>query len=229
MVFGKVSSPDPRLKLPPQRRCTARRIAALAIAAAATTSSVELRADEPAAKGSGIASLDLAQLQYGVAFTGEFVAEPGPLCAPNAPCILGSGAGIAIRIGLRATSGFYGGISYELSKQDSGKLFRLAILQQIRTEGRYYVHTGKNLEPFFAANLGLAGYGNEWGVSSWGPAGGVGVGLEIQASRSTVFGIVLNYRAIRLGEFVDGSGTSRAAGFSHLVGFELSLEGRDRL
>ncbi len=192
-------------------------------------SPAELHADEPAAQGSKVATLDLAQLQYGVAFTGEFVADPGPLCAPNAPCILGSGAGIAIRIGLRAMSGLYGGVSYELSKQDSGKLFRLGILQQLRAEGRYYLTTGKNVEPFVAANLGIAGYGNEWGVTAWGPSGGAGIGLEIQASRSTVFGIVLNYRAIRLGEFTDTSGTPRAAGFSHLVGFELSLEGRDRL
>src|SRR5271170_3101384 len=45
-----------------------------------------------------------ANIQYGVAFTVEGVAHPGPVCAdPNQPCILGSGGGIDIGVGWRPT------------------------------------------------------------------------------------------------------------------------------
>lgn len=182
---------------------------------------------EVAVKGSALESLDVAQLQYGVAIAAEIPFATGPICDPNAPCILGAGGGPAIRIGLRATKRIYAGFAYELSKQDSSKLFRLAIFQQARFEGRYYLHTTQNIEPFAALNLGIAGYGNEWAVSTWGPVAGAGIGVEIQASRSTVFGIVLNYRAVRFGGFTDTSGTVRDAGISHLVGLEISIEGRD--
>lgn len=211
-----------------------RRIATAALAGAIVTWAPHVRAEERAEgevaiKESPIRSLDLAQLQYGVAIAAEIPAFAGPICDSPAPCILGAGGGLAIRIGLRATKSVYAGIAYELSKQDSSKLFRLAIFQQARFESRFYVHTAQNIEPFAVVNLGIAGYGNEWGISTWGPVAGVGFGAEIQASRSTVFGIVLNYRAVRLNSFTDTSGTARDAGIAHLVGFEISIEGRDSI
>src|ERR1700722_11517275 len=90
-----------------------------------------------------------AYIQYGVAFTVEGVAHSGPVCAdPNQPCILGSGGGIDIGVGWRPTDQFYIGGAYEFSKQDSNKLFRLAILQQVRLEVRHYFPTGQSAEPF---------------------------------------------------------------------------------
>src|SRR5882672_10799083 len=126
-------------------------------------------------------------IQYGVALTVEGVAHAGPVCAdPNQPCILGSGGGIDIGVGWRPTDEFYIGGAYEFSKQDPNKLFRLAILQQVRLEVRHYFPTGKSAEPFALFAAGLASYGNEWSVATWGPSGTVGGGLEVELSGGAV-------------------------------------------
>src|SRR5262245_34226532 len=95
----------------------------------------------------------VSYLQYGLSFTAELVASPGPMCddafapeqglGPRPPpvCIFGGGGGVAFRMGVRGTGPWYFGGAYEISKQDSTKLYRLAILQQIRGEARYYVDT----------------------------------------------------------------------------------------
>jgi hypothetical protein len=57
-----------------------------------------------------------ASIQYGVAFTVEDVAEPGPVCSDaGVPCILGSGGGIAARVGVRPVEDWYIGGAYEFS------------------------------------------------------------------------------------------------------------------
>ena len=105
------------------------------------------------------------------------------------PCILGPGGGVAVRVGWRGTGALYFGGAYELSKQDPNKLLRLAILQQARAEGRYYFVSGRDTEPYLSAGSGVAGYGNEWGVDTWGPAAFVGLGVETQITRRTVVGV----------------------------------------
>jgi hypothetical protein len=182
-----------------------------------------------------------AYLQYGVSFTAEFVAAPGPMCddakrpegtiaAGRAPdCILGGGGGVAFRAGVRGAGPWYFGGAYEISKQDSTKLYRLAILQQLRGEARYYVDTGREWQPFFGGGLGLAGYGDEWSVDTWGIAAHAALGAELQISRFTQLGFGLTYRAIDFQRFTDSSGIERPTGFSHLVGFDVTLEGRDPL
>src|SRR5262245_922880 len=78
-------------------------------------------------------------LHYGVAVVTETVASPGDVC-PNsprsdgsapAPCILGSGGGLAIRIGYRSREPWYVGGAYEFSRQDASNLMILPILQQL--------------------------------------------------------------------------------------------------
>jgi opacity protein-like surface antigen len=181
-------------------------------------------------------------VQYGVSFTGELVAAPGPICddavstdpavratetAP--PCILGGGGGVAFRLGFRGSGPWYFGGAYEISKQDPNKLYRLAILQQLRAEARYYVDTEREWQPYAGAGLGLAGYGDEWTVDTWGPATSASIGAEWQLTRTTLLGFGLTYRLIHTHRFVDSSRTERAPGFSQIVGIELSLEGRDAL
>ena len=100
--------------------------------------------------------------QYGVAFATEQVIAPGPICDNESiPCILGAGGGIAVRAGWRSSGPIYLGGAYELTKQDPNKLYRIALLQQARAEGRYYFMTARVTEPYAAVSVGVAGYGNE--------------------------------------------------------------------
>src|SRR4051794_28792156 len=73
------------------------------------------------AEGVAPPPLNVPYLQYGVALTGEFVMSPGGICdtPPNVrECILGSGGGVAARVGYRTAGPWYFGPAYELSKQD---------------------------------------------------------------------------------------------------------------
>lgn len=171
---------------------------------------------------------NVVYLQYGVALTAEAVSAAGPICDNVAvPCILGPGGGVAVRVGWRGTGALYFGGAYELSKQDPNKLLRLAILQQVRAESRYYFVSGRDTEPYLSAGLGVAGYGNEWGVDTWGPAGFVGFGLEKQITRRTVVGVALAYRLLYFQRFDDTTGAARDAGIVQLIGLDFVLEQRD--
>jgi hypothetical protein len=189
---------------------------------------------EPALRVTKPPPLNVTYLQYGVSFTGEFAASPGPICKDagvggNAPCILGSGGGVAIRVGYRSAGPWYLGGAYELSKQDSSQLYRLAILQQLRGEARYYVPTGWDASPFGSAGFGVAVYGNEGAIDTVAPSVFAALGAEAQLSRRVVVGVALAYRALYFTSFTDSSGTSRAAGIASVVGLDLSLEARDPL
>jgi len=171
-----------------------------------------------------------AYIQFGVAFTVEDVMSPGPVCASALdPCILGSGGGISVRVGWRPTENVYLGGAYEFSKQDAGWLYRLGILQQARAEIRWYFPTGRSLVPFMLAGLGVASYGDEWAIDTWGPTATLGAGVEIELSGRALVGLSLAYRPIYLHAFEDSSTISHDAGVAHLVGFELALEAKDAL
>jgi hypothetical protein len=174
--------------------------------------------------------------QYGVGLAVEQLASGGNVCPAGAPtpCILGSGGGLAIRMGYRSRGPWYLGGAYEFSRQDSSNLLRLAILQQLRGEARYYLDAGNRLTPYGALGVGGVFYGNEWNVSTAGPTLSAGFGLEFQVTQSTVIGCSLNYRALLLHAWTDSTGQRRpdsAAefGLAHMVGFELTLELRDPL
>jgi len=168
-------------------------------------------------------------IQYGVAFTTEVVATPGQMCAnAGVPCILGSGGGIVFpRIGWRSSGPWYFGGAYEISKQDANTLYQLAILQQLRGEGRYYFLSGQVMNPFLGASAGIAGYGNEWKVDTFGPMGSVTLGLEAQLSRGIVIGFALNYRLIYFRSFVDSAAVTRDGSLAQLFGLDIQLEVRD--
>ncbi len=196
--------------------------------AAAADASSEVDVPAPRARGEVKAEIQRRYLQFGVAFTGEFVADAGALCSKtSSPCILGSGGGVAARVGFRSESPWYLGLAYELSKQDPNKLYRLAILQQVRFETRYYLPTGRRVEPYLAFGGGIAGYGNEWAVDTFGPTGHAGAGFEFQVSRTTVVGFALTYRAILFRGYTDSSRAVRDTGLAQLIGVDLTLEARD--
>lgn len=172
----------------------------------------------------------LDYVQYGVAFAAEQVITAGAMCdAPGAPCILGTGGGIVVRGGWRGSGPIYLGAAYELTKQDPNKLYRIALLQQARAEGRYYLNTSRVTEPYLGASAGLAGYGNEWDIDTWGPGGSFGVGIEYQISRRTMIGAAIHYRLLYFQRFTDTAGTNRDPGLAQLFGLDLVLEQRDSL
>ena len=170
-------------------------------------------------------------IQYGVAFTTEFIVTPGRMCggpAASQPCILGSGGGVVFpRIGWRSSGSWYVGGAYEMSKQDAFTLYKLPILQQLRGEARYYFLIGQVLTPFLGASAGIAGYGDTWAVQTFGPDGSLTLGLEAQVSRGIVVGLALNYRMMYFGQFVDSSNTVRESSVAQFVGLDLQLEVRD--
>ncbi len=197
-------------------------------------------ADESAENASKPLHLAQTFIQYGLAFTGEFVAAAGPICttaASEGGCILGTGGGLTLRVGRRLRSPFYIGAAYEFAKMDSGQLYRIGILQQLRAEGRYYISTGHTTEPYAMASIGAAGYGNLWGVDTGGPTFGLGIGAEFQLSTYIVVGLSVTYRALFFTRFTDsserdpgqpcaGDPSCHQPGFSHLIGIDLIIESR---
>jgi len=174
--------------------------------------------------------------QYGVAVAFEKVASGGDVCPRSAttPCILGSGGGLAIRMGYRSRGPWYLGGAYEFTRMDSGNLLRLGVLQQLRGEARYYLDAGNRLTPYGTLGFGGVFYGNEWKVSSGGPMLSAGLGLEFQITQSTVIGLALGYRGLLFHNWTDSTGQVRANeylgfGFAHTIGLEFILELRSPL
>ena len=208
-------------------------LASLAVLVGLTFASTPARADDPPdpSEASAPANLKRHFLQYGLAFTGEVVAYAGPMCSSAAPaaCILGSGGGVAIRVGRRARAPWYFGAAYEFSKQDPGQLYRLAILQQLRAEARYYFETRTRFTPLLYGAAGVNTYGNIWGIDTIGPGVSLGGGVEAQVAPNTIIGLTIAYRALGFTGFTDSAGNSRSGGIAHVVGIDLSLETRDAL
>ena len=180
--------------------------------------------------------INVHYLQYGVAVVAEGVASAGDVCpgGAKAPCILGPGGGLAVRVGYRSRGPWYVGGAYEFSRQDSSNLLRIAILQQLRAESRFYFDKANRLTPYLASGLGAALYGDEWAVDTGGVTTYLGGGLEFQITQSTVIGAALAYRPLLLRGWSDEAGQRRADqflgfGLAHLVALELVMELRDPL
>ncbi len=180
-------------------------------------------------------------LQYGPALTAELIgvlSTPGAMCSqavsangqPESTCILGGGGGVAWRTGVRVAGPWYFGGAYALSKQDSNKIMRLPILQQLRGEARYYVRPDYQTQPYGAFGLGLAAYGNEGAFTdSLGPLAFLGAGVETQLSQRYVLVAGLAYRAMLFNKFTDSSGALRPSGITTSFALEFGLESRDPL
>lgn len=176
------------------------------------------------------------EFQYGVAVAFETVASAGDVCPAGAlaPCILGSGGGLAVRFGYRAESPWYIGGAYEFSRQNASNLLRLPILQQLRAEARHYFDRGKRLTPYIQAVGGVMAYGSEWAVDTGGAVAGIGGGFQFEVSSTAVVGATLLYRPFLFRHWTDTAGQRRADrylgfGFAHVVALELTLALRDPL
>lgn len=168
-------------------------------------------------------------LQYGVGLVAEDVMSAGPVCnGTTANCILGSGGGLTVRVGWRPGNVFYLGGVYEVSKQDPSQLYRLGILQQARVEARRFFPTGRDVSPFVLLGAGVSGYGDTWGIDTWGGVAALGGGLEVELG-GPVLELSLAYRPMYLQAWVDSSNTSHDAGIAHFLGLEVSIEAKDRI
>lgn len=178
----------------------------------------------------------LEYFQYGAAVVSETLGSAADVCPDGAgtPCILGSGGGLLIRVGYRSRGPWLVQGSYEFSRHDSSNLLRLAILQQLRGEARYYLDHRTRLTPYLAMGAGLALYGSEWGAETGGLVATLGAGLEFQITQSTVVGFAPMYRAFVLRNFIDSAGQARADqyfgfGLAHFIALEFVFEVREPL
>ena len=192
------------------------------------------RADDPAAPAASTETAIVpppsqhSYLEYGVALTIEAVASPGTICKLVDNCIFGSGAGLAIRVGWRPSEELYIGGAYGISKQDPSQLYRLGILQQLRAEARRYFPTGHTVSPFALVGAGVAGYGNEWAIDTWGPEASVGGGIEVDLG-GPVLVISLAYRPMVFHSWVVSQTNDLQSGIAHFVGIDMAVESKDRL
>jgi hypothetical protein len=196
-------------------------IAALfAVALAPSAARAEIGGLEP--------RLETGSVQYGAALTAELLASAGAICPVGAqvPCVIGSGGGLAVRAGYRFHSPIYIGGSYEFSKQDAHKSITLAILQQVRAEVRWFLPIPGVSVPFITAGSGAVGYGGQFALETIGGMGFVGVGLELQLSRTSVMAFILSYRPILLLTWRDTARLERPTGILSMIGLEVSLEQR---
>jgi hypothetical protein len=155
------------------------------------------------------------------------LASLGRICIDEAerPCILGAGGGLAVRVGYRDHRGWYLGGAYQVTKHNSGNLLRLPTLQQARAEGRWSLTSGQRLSPYVAAAAGLAAYGDEWSVATYGPLGSLGAGVEFELAPQVFVGLSPSYRVVALERWRDG-GWRSPLGLAHFVSFEVTLEAR---
>ena len=123
---------------------------------------------------------------------------------------------------------FFIGGAYEISKHDPHELYRLATLQQVRAESRRYFPTGRDVVPFLLFGLGVAAYGNELSVETFGPTGTLGAGVEIQLV-GPVLVCSLAYRPMLFQAWTDPSMPRHDAGVAHFLAFEVGLEAQDRM
>ncbi|MFO0660942.1 MAG: hypothetical protein U0165_14090 [Polyangiaceae bacterium] len=169
-------------------------------------------------------------LQYGAAFVFESRAAPGGVCPSGAtvPCILGSGGGVALRLGTRRERIWYLGGEYQFTKHEASNLLRLPILQQLRFETRRYFGEGTKLAPYMLGQVGAALYGGEWQADTYGAVLGVGAGVEYQVSRQANIGFGAAYHGMYFDGWVDRVGQARNGGLAHFIGLEITLEARGR-
>lgn len=170
-------------------------------------------------------------IQYGVAVAVEMNVSAGATCPEDAqaPCILGSGGGLAIRLGYRAPGPWYVGGAYEFIKMDSSNLYRLGIFQQLRAELRYLPDIGLRAAPYVTVGLGGMAYGNEWGVETGGGLVFAGAGVEIEVSRTALLGVSFVYRPVLIAPWRDTAGQQRDLGVAQFIGFDFLLEIRTEI
>jgi hypothetical protein len=172
-------------------------------------------------------------LQYGVSLHTLTLLHSDAVC-PDDACIIGSGGGLGLRMGYRSRGALYLGASFQISRLNSSNLLRLAILQRLTVDGRYYFDRGNRLTPYLLASLGGAVYGNEFSATTGGLAASLGFGLEYQISERTVVTLQPVYQPVLFRRFTDALGRTLANGplgfgIAHWLAVQVVIEARDPL
>lgn len=184
-----------------------------------------------APEGGGPSALQVDYAEYGVAFAGQIIFEPGPICPDDAdvPCILGPGGGPVLRGGYRPSGPWYIGGAYQFAKLDSNNLYRLGILQELRTEMRYFIDVGSRFSPYAMWALGGVIYGNEFSAETGGVSTFAGAGVELEITRFAVLHLNVAYNPMLFIGFEDTAGQDRTTGVAHFVHMDLGIELRTEL
>jgi hypothetical protein len=167
-------------------------------------------------------------LSYGFAFHSEGLLTPGNICpkGANEECILGSGGGISFSGALRAQL-YSLGVVYEASFHDSNNIYQRGVLQQLRGEWRFRprgLDITDAIHPFIGAGGGVAGYGDNWTIATFGGSGHAMVGGEWDLGVKVSVHLAFAYRAIYFQGFSDPSRQERPPGLVHFLGLQLGIE-----
>lgn len=129
-------------------------------------------------------------------------------------CPLGGGGGVMVALGRRYDPSREWLLGYDLSVRNARNLFSSATLQAVRFEHRWvYWSTRSNLEAFGGVHVGVALYGERFGLTTLGPLAGVSAGAQYHLSPFLSVGLTLRLEALRfLVPFDTGDGVLRSDG-----------------
>lgn len=136
-------------------------------------------------------------------------------------CPFGGGGGLLVGIGRRYISSAEWVFSYDLSVRNARNLFSSATLQQLRFEHRWVLWSPRsNLEVYGGFDLGVALFGERFGVATLGPLAGLLGGGQYHLTAFFSVGLLLRLEALRfLVPFDTGDGVNRSSGgIASLIG-----------
>lgn len=172
-------------------------------------------------------------ISYGASFFSEAKLGSGRLCPADAKesCVLGGGGGLAFSGFYRGPSSSLGAI-VEVTFHDSNAIYQRGVLQQLRGEWRLrprWAVLYESVNGFASLGAGIAAYGDDWAIATFGPAGHIAVGAEIDLGVKLALVVGFAYRLMYFRQFVDATGQDRPAGLTQMLGFQLGLELHDPL
>jgi hypothetical protein len=172
-------------------------------------------------------------LDYGMSFHSEALLTSGRLCPKDAKenCVLGSGAGISF-FGAYRSPTYSLGAAYEVTFHDSSNIYQRGVLQQLRGEWRIRPRglvISDSVVGFLGVGAGIAAYGDNWAIDTYGPSAHGMIGGEIDLGVKVALVIAISYRALYLRSFTDPSQQERPAGIAHMLGLSVGLELHDPL
>lgn len=186
--------------------------------------------DAPGDARAGLAPLPSTGhfIDYGVAFTSEALLAAGGICKNGLKenCVLGGGGGLAFA-GAYRTPGYSIGAVYEVTFHDSSNIYQRGVLQQMRMEWRVrprWLFISESVVAFLGLGAGVAGYGDNWAISTYGPSAHAMIGGEIDLGVKVAVVVAIAYRALYFRSFTDASGQERPVGVSHMLGLQLGIE-----
>ncbi len=210
---------------------------AAASASAVASAPIDIWAEAPGDLRNPRAGLDPLPsvgrfLTYSVGLPIEALLDPGAVCAHAVEhCMIGGGAGVAFGGAYRNGTTAFGAV-WEVTFHDSHSIYQRGVLEQLRAEWSYHPHAAilfDGVQPFLYAGGGLAVYGDNWAVATFGPSGSFGAGLEFEMGVKLSATVSFAYHPVYFRPFQDASGTQRPAGIVHFLGLNFGLELREPL